>query len=175
VYSKKTFAVLSIFAISFSAVFLLGLAQQQGEQYVVINAQEVLVKSNMGQQIQKEMEGMQQREQQRLEGMQEEVKQLEQRATNPSLSEADRQSLVAQLQNKRTGLQRAYEDAQRYFQKESQKKLQDLERRIMPVIEAVARENGFKMVFDVSSSGIAYSDPGVNITDLVVQRLNSMR
>jgi len=175
VNNKQTLAILSIVAISFSAIILLGMAQQQNEQYVVINAQNVLMKSNVGQQLSKELEAMQQQEQQKLSVLQNELRDLQKQAQSPTLSEDERQRIQTQYQQKQVAAQRAVQDAQRMIQQESQKRLQELEKLILPVIQTVARENGFKMVFDATSAGMAYFDASLDITDLVVQRLNSMQ
>lgn len=173
--TKKTLALLAVPTVILSALFMMGLGGQQYEGYVVVDAQRILQDSEMGREVQAEMENKQKQEQAVLQQMQEELQRLQKDSQNPSLSEADRQNLARIIQDKQTGLKRRYDDAQREFQKLSQQRLMELEKRIIPVLETVARENGFKMVFDKSRSGLAYSDPQLDITDMVVARLNSMR
>ena len=49
----------------------------------------------------------------------------------------------------------------------------ELERRVLPVIEAVAKELGYALVFNKFQSGLLHAESGVDITDAVIQKFNT--
>jgi Skp family chaperone for outer membrane proteins len=68
-----------------------------------------------------------------------------------------------------------------FAQSNAQAELQDLQnelqgefqKRLIPVIEEVAKEKGLHAVFSIADSGAAYVHPGLNISDEVVKRLDA--
>ena len=51
----------------------------------------------------------------------------------------------------------------------------EFQKRLLPVIEEVAKEKGLHAVFSVADSGAAYVHPGLNITDEVVKKLDAKK
>jgi outer membrane protein len=49
----------------------------------------------------------------------------------------------------------------------------DFQKRLLPIIEEVAKEKGLHAVFSIADSGAAYVHPGLNISDEVVKRLDA--
>jgi len=68
-----------------------------------------------------------------------------------------------------------------FAQSNAQAELQDLQnelqgefqKRLLPVIEEVAKEKGLHAVFSIADSGAAYVHPGLNISDEIVKRLDA--
>ena len=57
---------------------------------------------------------------------------------------------------------------------ELQNELQgEFQKRLIPIIEELAKEKGLHAVFSIADSGAAYVHPGLNITDEVVKRLDA--
>ena len=48
----------------------------------------------------------------------------------------------------------------------------DFQKKLMPVIEEVAKEKGLHAVFSISDSGAAYVHLGLNISEEIVKRLD---
>jgi outer membrane protein len=46
---------------------------------------------------------------------------------------------------------------------------------VLPIIETVAKERGFKLVLDLSISGVAYFDNTLDITDEVIKRYDASK
>ena len=46
---------------------------------------------------------------------------------------------------------------------------------VLPIIETVAKEKGFSLVLDLSTTGVAYFDKAIDITDEVVKRYNASK
>jgi outer membrane protein len=49
----------------------------------------------------------------------------------------------------------------------------DFQKKLLPIIEEVAKEKGLHAVFSIADSGAAYVHPGLNISDEVVKRLDA--
>ncbi len=80
----------------------------------------------------------------------------------------DIDKLQRDIQFASTNAQAELQDLQNELQGEFQKKL-------IPVIEEVAKEKGLHAVFSIADSGAAYVHPGLNISDEVVKRLDAAK
>lgn len=139
----------------------------------IINAQEIIQKTQRGQKIQKKLEALQTQKAQELQVLQDDIKKLENELLSPALNNDAREKKTAEVQGKRTTLKRKYEDAQRDFQRESQKELEALEKDLIPLIEGLGKAKGFTIIFDRTRSGIVYYDTTVDITEEVVKTIDA--
>lgn len=156
------------------AVLLMGaLSYTQQVKIGIVNAQEVLMKTKRGAEVQQRLEALQKKKQQELQVLQDEIKKLEQEVMSPALNEDTRRKKADLLEKKRTDLKRNYEDAQREVQRESAKELAALERDIMPLIDQLGKEKGFTAIFDRDRSGLVYYDPAIDITQDVIKALDA--
>jgi Skp family chaperone for outer membrane proteins len=85
----------------------------------------------------------------------------------------------AQLEKEIDKMQRDIQFTQQNAQAEMQELQNDLQgefqKRLLPVIEEVAKEKGLHAVFSVADSGAAYVHPGLNISDEVIKRLDAKK
>ena len=51
----------------------------------------------------------------------------------------------------------------------------EFQQKVFPVIKAVAEEKGLHAVFSIGDSGVAYYDPGLDISDEVIKRLDTAK
>jgi len=76
-------------------------------------------------------------------------------------------------------LQRDIQFAQQNAEAEMQELTNDLQgefqKRLIPIIEEVAKEKGLHAVFSIADSGAAYVHPGLNISEEVVKRLDAKK
>jgi outer membrane protein len=100
-----------------------------------------------------------QQKRKRLEDMKTEVDKLEKDLINPALNEDTKSKKAYDLQSKRTDMQRAVDDSQRDMQLMSQREFGPIRSELIVVIDKIAKEEGFAMVFDTASSGLAFVDP----------------
>ena len=78
------------------------------------------------------------------------------------------------LQKLQRELQALREDAQQESQDLRQELLDDFSKRVNPIVEQVAKERGLHMVFSVGAdTNIAWADPGLDITQEVVKRVDA--
>jgi len=85
----------------------------------------------------------------------------------------------AQLEKDIDRLQRDIQFTQQNAQAEMQELTNDLQaefqKKLLPIIEEVAKEKNLHAVFSIADSGAAYVHPGLNITDEVVKRLDAKK
>jgi Skp family chaperone for outer membrane proteins len=85
----------------------------------------------------------------------------------------------AQLEKDIDRMQRDIQFTQQNAQAEMQELTNDLQgefqKKLLPVIEEIAKEKGLHAVFSIADSGAAYVHPGLNITDEVVKRLDAKK
>jgi Skp family chaperone for outer membrane proteins len=89
------------------------------------------------------------------------------------LNDAARATLDKDIDKLQRDIQFAQSNAQAELQ-DLQNELQgEFQKRLIPVIEEVAKEKGLHAVFSIADSGAAYVHPGLNISDEVVKRLDA--
>ena len=91
-----------------------------------------------------------------------------------TLSEGALEKLRFEYQDSQLQLQRLNQDVERNVQKRQGQLFSVLENDIMELIEEIRRENGLGLVFARQSSGIVASDPTLDLTNQVMQRLNTV-
>jgi len=155
------------------AVFVLSAFAYSQVKLGVINAQEIIQKTKKGVEIQQKLDNLQKAKSQELQSLNESIKKLEQDLLSPALNNDTREKKSVELQSKRTTLKRNYEDAQREFQRESQKLLVDLEKELIPLIEGIGKAKGFTVIFDRQRSGLVYYDNSVDITAEVIKAIDA--
>src|SRR5208337_4268823 len=88
-----------------------------------------------------------------------------------TLSEAAKQNLYRDIDQKTKNLKRDAEDAEAEFNQDQQKVLQQLGQRVMAVIDKYSRDNGFTLILDVSSpqTPVLYASNTIDITKEIIE------
>ncbi len=142
----------------------------------VIEVQRIVQESAVGKESLARVQKLQQAKQEDLVKRQKELRDLEQKIQDQgkSLSEDAMEKVQKDYQAKAVELKRFQDDAQRELEEAQRKELGDLEKRIMPVINEVAREQGYQLVFNKFNSGLLYADDkSVDLTEAVITKFNS--
>jgi outer membrane protein len=86
------------------------------------------------------------------------------------MNEEARQKLVREISQETKSLNRESEDAQADLDQERNRIEQDLGQRIVAVIDEYAKDNGFALIFDVSSqqTSVLYANAGIDITQDII-------
>ena len=147
-------------------------AQGQNQKIAVINVQAAIAGTKDGQKAAAELEAKAGPKKKELDQKQNDINALKdqlQKGQN-TLSEATKNDLYKNIQQKTTSLQRDYEDAQADMDQEQQKLLQVLGQKVLATIERYARDHGFAMVVDVSlqPNPIMYASPSMEITKEII-------
>lgn len=135
----------------------------------IINPQVVLQNSVKGKQAIERLKTMQLSKQKKYESMQKEIDTLEKESMSPALNQESRDKKTLDLQNKRIEIKRFAEDAQKDSMTSQQREFESIQRDLMPIIERIAKNGGYSMVFDLNTAGITYFDPATDITEEVVK------
>ena len=88
------------------------------------------------------------------------------------MNEAARGQLEKEIERQQLEAQRFQQDAQAEINELQQEVQNDFIKKVTPVIEQVAKEKGLQIVFDVTNAGIAWGDPGLDLTSEVIKKLD---
>lgn len=88
------------------------------------------------------------------------------------LTDEARADLEEQIEAKDTGLQRFQQDTQKEIDSRRVKTTNLIGRKMLPVIEKLAREKGLSAVVYINPSRDAFIDPSIIITDEVIKAYN---
>lgn len=148
---------------------------QDVPKVAVINVVQLLEDSDAGKKGIEDLKTLQKKKTDERSALQQTVQDLRARITEGkfSLAEDKLADLEKELEDKLIALQRFNDDANRELQTEQEKMLLAIQNQVMPIINAVGKENGYTMIFNKFESGLVYADDAVDITDEVMVRLNS--
>jgi Skp family chaperone for outer membrane proteins len=89
---------------------------------------------------------------------------------------------AAVLANKTAELEKAGRDIQNDLQNQNtelqnlqQQLVDEFQDKVLPIVEALAKEKKLQAVFSVDNSGAAYVDPNLDLTAEIVKRLNAIK
>ena len=151
------------------------LAQAAPQKIAVIEVQRIIQESAIGKESLARVQKLQQTKQEDLAKRQKDLRDLEQKIQEQgkSLSEEAMEKLQKDYQAKALDLKRFQDDAQRELEEAQRKELAELEKRIMPVIDVVSKEQGYSLVFNKFQSGLLFAETGADLTDVVITKFNS--
>jgi outer membrane protein len=139
-----------------------------------INIEQAIVSCDDGKNLFGEVQKYVDAQNNKLEAMKKEVDTLQTQLNvqGPKLTDEARADLEEQLQSKSTLLQRFQEDTQKDIDNKRNRVTSSVGRKMLPVIEKLAKEKGMTAVVYLNPSRDAWVDPGSIITDEVVKAYN---
>jgi outer membrane protein len=135
----------------------------------LINPPAILQSSLKGKQVIERLQNLNKEKQQRYDALQKEIDALQKEIMNPALAADARDKKAADLQAKQTDIKRFAEDAQKDSMQMQQKEFNAMQAELLPIVEQIAKDNGYALVFDVTQAGITFADPALDITPLVIK------
>ncbi len=141
----------------------------------VIDTEQVLLSSQAGKNAVAELKKLQEAKEGEIRAKVQELKDLQTKITEGRLSLAqDKLSeLSKQYEEKEIAAKRLQDDATRELQKKRDELFDQIDKGVMPVINQVGKEMGFTMIFRKFESGLIYADEAIDITKVVVARLDA--
>lgn len=103
-----------------------------------------------------------------------ELADLQNQMTSGMVASDARERLTRELERKRTDAQRWVEDANREFQEAQQAVDLEFQNRLRPIIDEVARQLGFGLIFRSNRSLAMVLNPSLDITPQVIEALNKV-
>jgi Skp family chaperone for outer membrane proteins len=140
----------------------------------IIDAQRLALESAPGKEAYNRLQKLQAQKKDDLDKVEKEARDLVQKLTDQggSMPPDKLEALQKQADDKQKAWKRMQEDAQKDLQEAERKEMQALESRIGPIVKEFFNERHYAVVLD-SRAGIMYADPGVNVTDEVLKRINT--
>ena len=173
--SKRTFRllILAVCALSFTSA---GLAQQAAK-IGVINSQMVLEKSTEGKRAIAQLQDRDKKSQGDLTKLENEIKALETKLSTQrlTLTEEAAMQIQSDLEKKRTDQKRLSEDVSREMQELQYRLFSKLQNDLISIIEALGKERGMDVIFDLAKSGAVYVNPVIDLTDEVIRRYDAAK
>ena len=141
----------------------------------VIDTEKILLSSAAGKKAMADLKKLQETKENDLRARAQELKDLQAKINDGRLSLAQDKlaDMAKQAEEKDIQLRRAQDDANRELTKKRDDMLAQIDERVMPVINKVGHELGYTLIFRKFESGLIYADDAVDITGIVVQRLDS--
>ncbi len=158
-----------------AALVALPVSAQSAQKVGVIEVQRIVQDSAVGKESLARIQKVSAAKQEDLTKRQTELRDLEKRIQEQgkSLSEEAMEKLQKDYQQKALDLKRFQDDAQRELEELQRRELTELEKKVLPVIEAVSKELGYSLVFNKFQSGLLYADDAVDITAAVITKFNT--
>jgi outer membrane protein len=91
----------------------------------------------------------------------------------PLLSEQAKREKSEAIQRKTRDTVRIAEDANRDFEKRVREAEMDITREIFGVVQEYGKDQGYSVIFERNSGGVAFSSPTVDITSEIIKRYDS--
>ena len=91
------------------------------------------------------------------------------------MNETARSQLEKDIEKQQVEGQRFQQDAQAEINELQQEVQSEFIKKVSPIIEAVAKERGVQLVFDLNNAGLAYFDPGLDLTADVIKKLDASK
>src|SRR5262245_5139968 len=148
---------------------------QDGLKYADVNMQVIASQSAEGRAAAEKLKAAQETKQRELQDKNKNLQAMQQKLDSGGgvLSDAARAQLQNDIDRTQRDLQRASEDAQEELQKLAQQVEEDFTRRVLPIVDKVAKEKQVHFVFNAAQSGLIWADPGMDLTTDVITALNS--
>lgn len=162
-------------SVAVAALAIPALAQSSAPMRVaVIDVNRVLTTSVPGKAAYSRLKALQDEKMSRAQKMDDEIKSLDNDINTKkiSLSEERLNDMQKQLSDKKIAMQRYAQDADREIGEARDRALQELNGRIMPVVDQVGKEMGLAAIFNKFESGLIYASDAIDITDMVIKRFN---
>jgi Skp family chaperone for outer membrane proteins len=147
----------------------------QGAKIAFINIQAIAANSTAGKEASKRLQDLNAK---KAAEINEKNKQLQAAQTKLNtggavLSETARNQLEKDIDRMQRDIQFSSQNAQAEMT-DLQNELQgDFQQKLIPLVKQVAEEKGLYAVFSIQDSGVAYWDPGLDISDEVIKRLDT--
>lgn len=169
----KTRGKMFIFVMVFMLT-VLGLNAYSGQPIAigVIDPVKMMESSSEGQKVISELKAKEQTIINSLNQIDNDVQNIENRLRTQrlTLTAEVQQNMALDLERLRTKRKRVEEDSYNDYKRLEFTLNNRIRQEVLPIIETVAKERGFKLVLDLSISGVAYFDNTIDITEEVAKR-----
>ena len=149
-------------------------AEAQDLRLAFIDTRRAVANSKEGKAAEKTLTGLMEKKRDELRPFEEQLKRMQEEYETQRfvLSKEALQERELDLLKRRRDLERDMTAAQEEIEIEERKAMQPILKRIQDVLRDVGKEKGYAMILEKSSPGVLFYEESLDITDLVIQRLN---
>ena len=150
-------------------------ARAQAElKLAVVDARRALITSNEGRKAEKTLKQMMDKKKKEIEPMEAELRRQEEEFESQKyvLSKVASEDRQLELIKRKRDLERRMREAQDELELEQRRLMQPMLEMVEKALGQVAQEMGFSVILEKSSPGVLYTAETLDITDLLIQRLN---
>ena len=140
-----------------------------------VDLQSVVAQSALGKAGTSQIEALSKKLENELVGLQTKLKEAQTRQQTQAslLSEVAAATLAKDIDRLNREFTFKQQEAQSELQAMQADLLADFEKKVLPVLEALAKEKGLHAVFNVADSGAVYVFPGLNLSPELVKRVDA--
>jgi Skp family chaperone for outer membrane proteins len=161
-----------------AAVLLAGAGSLAYAQKIgVINSGEVLEKSIEGKRIISRLTERDKQNQTAITKLDDEIRALQTKLNTQrlTLTEEAAMNYQSDLEKKNTDRKRMAEDAYTGIQELQSRLFKRLQDEIIPIVEALGKERGLDIIFDLQKSGAVWWNPATDITSEIIKRYDASK
>jgi outer membrane protein len=149
----------------------------QGAKMAFINIQAIAANSSAGRDASKRLADLNTKKAAEIADKNKQLQAAQTKLNTGSavLNESARSQLEKDIDRMQRDIQFSSQNAQAEMN-DLQNELQgEFQQKLIPLVKAIAEEKGLQAVFSIQDSGVAYWDPGLDISDEVIKRLDTTK
>jgi Skp family chaperone for outer membrane proteins len=143
----------------------------------VLNSQDVLEKSGEGKKVIARLQEKDKQNQATIAKLDDDIRTLQTKLNTQriTLTEDAIINMTSDLEKKNTDRKRLAEDAYSGMQELTQRLFKKVQDELIPIVEALGKERGLDIIFDLAKSGAVYFNPATDITAEVIKRYDASK
>jgi Skp family chaperone for outer membrane proteins len=147
---------------------------QAAPGFGVVDTRRAIVTCKAGMDAQKGLNSLMEKKQEQFGSQEEEVKKLQQEFDSQKfvLAQEALEERRIEIARKKSKLERAVEEAREEMAVAERKAFQPLLTKVEALLKEIGQEKGLMMIMERNTPGIVYSSETLDITDVLIERLN---
>jgi outer membrane protein len=143
----------------------------------VLNSQDVLEKSGEGKKVIARLQEKDKQNQATIAKLDDDIRTLQTKLNTQriTLTEDAILNMTSDLDKKNTERKRLAEDAYSSMQELTQRLFKKVQDELIPIVEALGKERGLDIIFDLAKSGAIYWNPTTDLTAEVIKRYDASK
>ena len=164
--------------VTFAGLLLAGpAAAAESVRIAVVNQQRALASSNEGRAAEKALKSLMQKKRTELEPLEQELKRQQEEFESQKyvLSRSALEERKLDLLKRQRDLERSMREAEDDLEIENRRLMQPLVKRIEQALSEIGKEKDFTVILETKSTAVLYAEESIDITDLVIKKLNKKK
>jgi Skp family chaperone for outer membrane proteins len=165
-----------VLALFFVAILSTSFAQES-LRVGIVNPMLVMEQSAEGKSILARLEKVSQENQNKIVKMDDQIRSLEARINTQrlTLNQESLMNMNSDLERLRTDRKRYAEDSYREFTQLRDRLFNKVKTELIPIIEQLGKEKNMVAIFDMTSSGVIYFTPSIDLTEEVIKKYDASK